>query len=133
MTKDQIVHALLSEATNPKYKDNYKRYKQLLEALSINPKTGFFAAQKLLMKVPTLDLAYTAKAMFDLDLVADEYPVEFNANKPFGEIMEDIYDMIDTCRSADREGMRTKIHSWCVSNLTGKHLYIAVCFLKGAT
>lgn len=130
MTKAQIVHALLSEATKPKYKDD-RMYRVLLEELSVNPEATFFMAQELLMKVPTLDLVYMAKAMLKLDLEADEYPVEFNANKPFGDIMEDIYDKIDKCRLADREELRTKIYSWCISNLAGKRLYIAVCFLKG--
>lgn len=130
MTKAQIVHALLTEATKPKYKDD-RMYRKLLKELYVNPETDFFGAQELLMKVPTVDLGYMAQAMFNLNLVADEYPVEFNTNKPFGDIMEDIYDEIDKCRLLDREEMRNKIYSWCISNLAGKRLYIAVCFLKG--
>ena len=69
-------------------------------------------------------------SLFKIDLRDVEGKrVEFNTNKPFGEILEDIYkEAIKTDKDKDIDYL---IHIWCGENLEGAQLDMAVYMLDG--
>ena len=131
MTKEEAIHELLFEATHPKRKPKrYVYYKQLLRALHIDPELNIEQARVLMRNVPVRELRGLSMSLFQLDLGDVEGKrVEFNSNKPFGELLEDIYKEVI---GSNKDGeINYLIHTWCVENLEGVQLSMAIHMLNG--
>ena len=129
MTKEEAIHTLLFEATHPRWKGNSENYKRLLITLCIDPELNIEQARVFMENVPVKDLKSISMRMFKLKLDVEEEKVEFNSNKPFGKLLEDIYEeVIESNRAGETI---YAIHDWCAENLEGNKLNIAIHMLNG--